>query len=171
MATIKIGNESKLKYHKRDELLKEIDKYKKDNEELIEFVESLEARLAHLLSSKTICEYDNVHPFTKKYIKDINELDERIEKLEEENKELKEELKIANDNLKTKQWFNDNQFKLLMKYDRAFEILNDKLWIKVQELREWEKKEYKKEYELITHSTQRFITKKEYQLLEELLKS
>lgn len=56
------------------------------------------------------------------------------------------------------------------KYKRAFEILNDKLWIKVQELREWEKEEYKKEYELITHSTQRFITKKEYKLLEELLK-
>jgi hypothetical protein len=58
----------------------------------------------------------------------------------------------------------------LTKYKMAFEILNDKLWIKVQELREWEKEEYKKEYELITHSTQRFITKKEYELLEELLK-
>lgn len=56
------------------------------------------------------------------------------------------------------------------KYKRAFEILEDKLWIKVQELREWEKEEYKKEYELITHSTQRFITKKEYKLLEELMK-
>ena len=58
----------------------------------------------------------------------------------------------------------------LAKYKRAFEILDDKLWIKVQELREWEKEEYKKEYELITHSTQRFITKKEYKLLEELLR-
>lgn len=59
----------------------------------------------------------------------------------------------------------------LAKYKRAFDILEDKLWIKVQELREWEKEEYKKEYELITHSTQRFITKKEYKLLEELMKS
>ena len=67
----------------------------------------------------------------------------------------------------TNKEYTDNAYKYvkqkldeLTKYKRAFEILNDKLWIKVQELREWEKEEYKKEYELITHSTQRFITKK-----------
>lgn len=43
--------------------------------------EYLEIRLRHLLTSKTIREYDNVDRNTKKYIKDINELDERMELL------------------------------------------------------------------------------------------
>ena len=77
--------------------------------------------------------------------------------------ELKEELEIANDNLKTKQWFNDNQFNLLMKYKSAFELCTrlihidnniefggDAYWIG--------------DIERVS-----YITKEQYELLEELM--
>ena len=79
--------------------------------------------------------------------------------------ELKEELEIANDNLKTKQWFNDNQFNLLMKYKRAFEILKEK------NIKPFCKENRNgKEYYLETLGWCCIITKEQYELLEELMK-
>lgn len=72
-------------------------------------------------------------------------LKERLEALEKENQilkmsvkdtydtgqeiisELKEELQISKDNEKTQKWFNDNQFNLIRKYQKAFEILKGRV--------------------------------------------
>ena len=93
---------------------------------------------------------------------------EEYKTIERELDELKEELEIANDNLKTKQWFNDNQFNLLMKYKRAFEILKDNIDIEL--LSNEEDYLCKPVYVLDIYGNKQVdLTQEEYELLEELL--
>lgn len=102
----------------------------------------------------------------------IDEIVEENAKLKEEIEELEEELRIAREHSNNMDWFNDNQYQLLTKYEKVIDILKkhihaDKFFTKTMDepVYSLDLKELKDNEHYCRYN---YLTQEEYELLKEV---
>ena len=129
--------------------------------------EALESYL-YLENRESICiGYSERYVVLSQALDRLEELEEENKKLKEKVKELKEELKeeleIAIKNYKCLVWHNNNQYNLLIKYNKCIEILKRKkvniFSIQLLTCEQYNKSVVKEDE----------LTEEEYELLKEVL--